>query len=348
MSYDFRVNFEIAEVINVEKLQTDIDPENLYSLSVELFDTSTVQHDIQVRPVSFNIQSPPIKGELILIFNGPNQYSGNKGVEPQWYYLCTLPVQSSIYQNMLLGAAGSRDKYDETTGENINETNNEGSLPNKKVNPLQPFTGDILMQGRFGNSIRLGSSIIESDNTVLKPNWIGEQSLTNSITDPIIILSNTTTSTDTDDPYGRKYIIENIETDVSSLYLTTSQQLSTLKLNKNSDKSGGFSKFNQSQLVGVADRIVLTSKRNSIILDSASRITCNADEILLGSESASEPLVHGNELILVLLDIIEAIQQGTFGTGAIYSTPTPAGDTKLTSALNRLKSLNSSKYFMKK
>ena len=335
MPNPFRVVFEIAEVIDVEQIRTGENQENLYSVSAEIYNTSTVQHDVQVRPASINMQTPPTVGEIILIFNGPNQYSGRNNVELQWYYLCTLPIQSSIYKNVL----PSTDKS------NVNEN----VLPTKTINPLQAFSGDTLIQGRFGNSIRLGSSGIQKDvsQTSIMPSWAGNNSTSKLNSDPIIILSNTSNhSSNNQDPYGRKYSIENVDTDASSLYLTTTQQINNLSLNKNTNKSGGYLNFNRSQLIGTADRILLTSKTNNIILDSSNRISLNANEILLGSEDAAEPMVHGKELIEILTLIMNSIQAGSFGSGGIYSLP--ADNSSIDQARQKLSNLISTKYFMKK
>lgn len=335
MPRPFRVVFEIAEVIDVEQLRTGENQENLYSVSAEIYNTSTVQHDVQVRPASINMQTPPTIGEIILIFNGPNQYSGRNNVELQWYYLCTLPIQSSIYKNVL---------------PSIDKSNvNENVLPTKTINPLQLFSGDTLIQGRFGNSIRLGSSSIRNDiaQTSIMPTWFGNNSTSKLNSDPIIILSNTSKhSSNNQDPYGRKYTVENLDTDASSLYLTTTQQLTTLKLNKNTNKSGGYLNYNKSQLIGTADRITLTSKSNNIILDSSNRISLNANEILLGDESAAEPMVHGKELVEILTLIMNSIQAGSFGSGGIYSLP--ADNPSIDTARKKLAKLTSTKYFMKK
>ena len=335
MANPFRVIFEIAEVIDVEQIRTGENQENLYSVSAEIYNTSTVQHDVQVRPASINMQTPPTVGEIILIFNGPNQYSGRNNVELQWYYLCTLPIQSSIYKNVL----PSTDKS------NVNEN----VLPTKIINPLQSFSGDTLIQGRFGNSIRLGSSAIQKDvsQTSIMPSWFGNNSTSKLNSDPIIILSNTSQHSSNDqDPYGRKYSIENIDTDASSLYLTTTQQINNLSLNKNTNKSGGYLNYNKSQVIGTADRILLSSKTNNIILDSSNRISLNADEILLGSEDAAEPMVHGKELVEILTLIMNSIQAGSFGSGGIYSLP--ADNPSLNQARQKLLKLTSTKYFMKK
>lgn len=343
MSTFTKVNFEIAEVIDVEPLKTGNDEQNLYSVKVEIFNTSTTQHDISARPASLNILKPPLKGEIILIFSGPNQYSGKSRKELQWYYLCTLPIQSSIYHNLLPNAASS-------------ETFTP-PIESKIVNPLQSFTGDLLLQGRFGNTIRLGSSKIKQDTTTaVEPNWVDNTNDDKLITNPIIILSNTTKQkqSDQDNIYGRKYSIEHLTNDDSSFYLTTSQQLSTLKLSGVTDKSGGYNKFNKSQFIGIADRVLLVSKTNSIILDSKQRINLNAEQVLLGGDDAAEPMVNGHELLLALLDLCSALRAGTNGTGGVFSEPNPAAkgyikkvEERLSAATNP-KSILSSRYFMKK
>ena len=335
MPHSFRVVFEIAEVIDVEQIRTGGNQQNLYSVSAEIYNTSTVQHDVQVRPASINMQTPPTVGEIILIFGGPNQYSGQINTELQWYYLCTLPIQSSIYKNVLPSTEGSNVE--------------DNVLPDKIINPLQAFSGDTLIQGRFGNSIRLGGSAIPNDvsQTSILPNWSGNSSTNKLNSDPIIILSNTSKHfINNEDPYGRKYTVEDLNTDVSSLYLTTTQRLTTLKLNKDTNKSGGYLNYNKSQLIGTADRITLTSKSNNIILDSSNRISLNADEILLGDESAAEPMVHGKELVEILTLIMNSIQAGSFGSGGIYSLP--ADNPSITQARKKLSKLISTKYFMKK
>ena len=56
----------------------------------------------------------------------------------------------------------------------------------KIVSPLQPFEGDVLLEGRWGNSIRLGSTGTQpNDRYSLTSQFTGDSS-----TDPIIILSN--------------------------------------------------------------------------------------------------------------------------------------------------------------
>ena len=69
----------------------------------------------------------------------------------------------------------------------------------------------------------------------------------------------------------------------------------------------------------------------------------NANEILLGSEGATSPLVKGDVLEQVLKAIISAIRAGVIGPAGAYSTPTP-GEGALATAEGLLNSMKSTKF----
>ncbi len=86
---------------------------------------------------------------------------------------------------------------------------------------MLPFEGDMILEGRFGNSIRFGSS-----NPRGKNNW----SENNSEGDPITIISNGQS--------GDKSIsVENINGDASSIYLTSNQNIDNLNIISKNFKS---------------------------------------------------------------------------------------------------------------
>jgi hypothetical protein len=84
------------------------------------------------------------------------------------------------------------------------------------INPLLPFAGDVILEGRQGQSIRLSSTVQG------KTPWNG----TNG--NPIMVLSNGQIQTSN----GFEFIKEDINNDSSSLYLT-SGQTTALKLSQN-------------------------------------------------------------------------------------------------------------------
>jgi hypothetical protein len=81
---------------------------------------------------------------------------------------------------------------------------------------LQPFEGDVVLQGRFGQSVRFGSTVPSMKNS---NNW----SNSGNNGDPITILVNKQGRQSTVSPFDS--IIENINIDGSSIYMTSTQEI---------------------------------------------------------------------------------------------------------------------------
>ena len=82
------------------------------------------------------------------------------------------------------------------------------------VRNLRPFVGDLLLEGRFGHSIRFGNSLKVNQNN---NNW----SVSNNESDPIIIIRNGQRAQTGTNPFDLS--VENINVDPSSIYLTAGQ-----------------------------------------------------------------------------------------------------------------------------
>ncbi len=94
------------------------------------------------------------------------------------------------------------------------------------LKPLQPYEGDYILEGRFGNSIRFGAtSRSDSIPTGSKNPWSNGARGTNG--EPITIIRNGQSS-DKSDGKGWEHIIEDINYDPSSIYLTSNQKLDDL------------------------------------------------------------------------------------------------------------------------
>lgn len=329
------VDFLLAEVIggyeNTYKWRLGLNSKNipfsseLFTIYVRTYSSSKTQ-TLKAKPANNNIKQIPLKGEHVLIFQGLLPQANVDKPDPQWYYLPAYGIQSGINENRLPGVAKLKTTTFNTGGtdEPAGET-----FKQKIISPLQPYEGDLLVEGRWGNSIRLGSSVENSSEYTLNANWSGESG------SPIIILSNKRSN-----KKAKEFVVEDINKDGSSLYLTSDQELKTLKLNKTLTKSG---KYNNSQLIGLADRIVLSARKNNLILDSSNRITMNADQVLIGSEQAASPLVKGDILEEILEHIISSIEKGVYG-GSTYSLP--FGGVDLDLARIKLGELQSKKFFI--
>jgi hypothetical protein len=107
------------------------------------------------------------------------------------------------------------------------------------------------------------------------------------------------------------------------------------------------SAYKKSQLVGVADRIILKSKTDIVVLDSPKAIVLNTTgQFKLGSDQADIPLVHGDVLFSILFELITHLQSVPILCGSAIGKFTTT--TFIDSAQKKLKNLLSKKYFITK
>jgi hypothetical protein len=291
-----QINFLIGEVesFNDTLKSTESNSQNLFSINVLVRQKNNKKTILDVLPANANIKQIPVIGENVLIFQGYNQKSSFLKREIRWYYLSVINIQSNINNNIL--------------SVNSSEFTPDPLFTDTPISPLQPFKGDVLIEGRWGNTIRLGSTQPNSSEYSIQPKWNG------TTNNPIIILSNGQQTN-----AGKLFTIENIDIDASSLYLTSTQKLPELILNTDIKTGESVSAFNKSQFIGVADRIILKSKTDSIILDSLKSIEINTPLLSVGINSNKENGLHSTETKDILNTIIDIIKYGLI-----------AGDTPVT------------------
>jgi len=337
-----KIEFFIGEVVEVyEETYQDSNSNNLYSVLVKTYNDYNSQR-LYCQPASINIKQIPLVGEHVFIYRSLNAESNDNKVRTRWYYLNTLPLQSSIHHNSLPGTTKKSQQQKTDIDSSVPKSTQDANTSQQTalgdtfqersdIPFLQPFEGDLLIEGRFGNSIRFGSTHTGTG----KYSQAQSSVLSGPAGSPIIILSNRKPGT------PKKFTLENVNDDYSSIYLTSpNQEIKTIQLSKELTRSNGFS---GSQLIGSADKVVLQAKAGTIVLDASKRISMNADEILLGSEGATSPLVKGDVLEQVLKAIISAIRAGVIGPAGAYSTPVP-GEGALATAEGLLNSMKSTKF----
>ena len=164
-----------------------------YKLVTEASDTN--ENYYTALPLFGNIQLYPFENEVVAILNAPDpdtQVSNGRKIS---YYLNSgvVNVWGTPHHNALPGA-GVDFQY--PIGRDV--------IQLADINPLYPFPGDTLIEGRHGQSIRLG----------------GTKSKMNPLVDaandgmPYLIISNGQIKTDN----GIDRIVENIDKDPNSLY----------------------------------------------------------------------------------------------------------------------------------
>ena len=293
-------HFYTGEVIENNLTKTYLDSNDLgndhFLITVRPYEGKL--QDVTCRPAVIGIKQIPLIGEHVLIFQGLNEFSNADKVRYQWYYFPAYSIQSNINNNALPNITQIRDS-DENPVDESNVKLGE-SFKERDISSMQPYEGDTLIEGRWGNSIRLSSTINEG-NYSIKPEWYG---------DPVIILSNTVNHK------SKRFITENIKTDSSLLYLTTTQTLPNLVLSKSLNAEGTKSNlYKESQLVGIANRITLQSKTDRVILDSPKAISLiTKGQVRLGADDASSSVALGEKLQECLRKICLILQAGTVGS----------------------------------
>ena len=286
------VEFHVGEVVSVpESVTYQYVAENQFEIFVKTYTNYYDQQIVRAIPFNTNTKQIPLIGEHVLLVGGLTPENNADTHYVKWYYVSSFSLNSSVNANLLQGVS------------TIDVANTqELSFQEKEISSLQPFQGDSLIEGRFGNSIRL-SSTVKGGKYSLRPSWDSSQN-----GDPIIILSN-----------GRQYkkdsyTVESINQDASSLYLTSTQQINSLQLTKNLTVHNA--PFNGPQFIGVADRIILRAKRDIAVIDSQDGIILNTpNQIYIGGEDASEPIAHGLVLQQILQLLVQAIASGATGPG---------------------------------
>ena len=167
-----------ARVVSIDQSENLTNGNIIAEIVSPLINTPN-QQKITAFPLFANIKTYPLVNEVVFLISGPSgDYSSNSS-KVKYYYLSTLNIWNSIHvnptpnpyeglksnsQNKSIAEieAGSTNKSDEV------DTNQfkPGTYFTEKsdIYPLYPFEGDVIYEGRFGNSIRLGSTDIAYNN----------------------------------------------------------------------------------------------------------------------------------------------------------------------------------------
>lgn len=221
------------------------------------------------------------------------------------------PSQQKDYQQTQLGSV--RRVTDQSTEIYLGNTFKERS----NIHPLLPFEGDVIQEGRWGNSIRLGSTVKKRPN-----NWSAGDSING---DPIIILRNGQSINASIE--GWIPITEDINTDLSSIYATSTQQIpldasSTSYASYKDNKPITPNQYSGNQLILSSGRLVFNSTKDHILLSSKQTVNLNAavsvnidapstiiqsNTVYLGSKDATQPVLLGNTTVKLLNQLITSL-----------------------------------------
>jgi hypothetical protein len=268
----------------------------------------------------------PLINEIVYIVSGPSDQLNDNYKNQKLYYFPPFGVWNAVNHN----AFPNMDQYSEFLKYQYQQPGYQGSadvsqtkLPlgvafqeNDKVRSLTPFEGDTLIEGRFGQSIRLGSSnaIRSSKNT-----WSTNKEASGK---PITILINGQGRPSAENSDKFVTTVENISRDDSSIYLTSGQALTSFTVADIKSAKYEFP-YKGNQALVCSDRVMLYSKKENVLLYSRQEIgisaikpvniysgenvIVNSPKISLGDETANESIIKGdtftNELVTFLMNL---------------------------------------------
>ena len=291
----------------------------------------------------------PLINELVLLFALPNKNIGSNTSNESYYYINMIGIWGSPHHNaypnpVLPDTPAARQKdYSQTqagspvrqvdenkTELNLNytkypSTSQDTFIERGNIHPLLPFAGDIMYQGRWGNSIRFGSTAKPINLNALN-NWseVGNNG------DPITIIRNGQGPNVS--PQGWVHITENINDDLSSIYLTSAQKLNNFRVAGN-ENYGAFpssfkltppSLYTNSQIAINSNRVVINAKEDSILLSAKNALSVSVEnsvgittpafyvgsnKVRLGGSDAKEPILKGNITVSLLKSLVESVEK---------------------------------------
>lgn len=172
----------------------------------------------------------PLPGEQVIIFAAFGELSDPENTDTYpvsniHFYSDVVSTLHNVTYNSYPYVATNRNKVDRDTkqGTDILDQRFDQKLRNydtfkdgdsfRIYKQLQPYEGDFILQGRFGNTIRLGSTTPFDQNP-----WSDSGTGGSGIMMLRVDRESTTTEND-------MIAVENIDTDDSSIYLCTSQRV---------------------------------------------------------------------------------------------------------------------------
>ena len=323
------------------------------------------------KPFFPNIQNYPLVNELIMVLRAPTSIQDTNDFISKGYYISNIDLWNSPHSNALPNPLVTSNNTPTTpTGVPV-QVGTSGDIPEATLNsptnpsqqtfverdnihPLQSYAGDLIYEGRFGQSIRFGNTTKGTNNT-----WssVGENG------DPIMILRNGQNPEITTD--GWVPTVENLDKDLSTIYLTSTQKLSV-----DNNTISRFTQFNTlgraitlnnytgPQIFTNTDRIVLNAKNDSVLIGSKKGISLfteeymnvksrnlfiDAQNVKLGNENATEPLLLGDKTADLLSRLITQLTSicNVLLTDQIYPGGTAAPNSPMNqAAVNALSVLN--------
>jgi hypothetical protein len=283
-----------------------------YSIQALLKQSSKSQR-IVARPLNINAKNIPVVGEYVCIQKAPSDKLSPIGSgQSVFYYSDPISLQGNVNNNILENAAKLEGNvvggdYESTslgipnpsTPSNTDKKNKEFTTVSN-LSQLQPYAGDIIYEGRFGQSLRLGYTPTLAESNI-SPSWKSTDPKS-----PITIIRN---GAGTSNGYN-KFVIEDINEDDSSIWLGSKQ---TIGLKASNGFSLGVTPqnvYNKPQIILNSDRVVINSKSDSVLISGDKSVNVSTPNWKADMDTIFSQLESITDALLQLAPAITAATAG--------------------------------------
>lgn len=233
-----------------------------YRLIDQPYDQSTSDNLPFAYQAETQFKQVPVLGEIVHITNLASEArqdaEGDLPTQTKTYWDRIVPIWNAPHHN----AYPQLQDDDNDFGEFFE--------PREDISPLQPYPGDILIEGRFGNSIRLtGARYIENP-------WVDDSNNGSALT----IIANGQTGGD-----GMANVVENINDDANSIYMAEDHTIELTPANTKqeaySEKPEEVDKYKGNQVLINAGRLVFNAKDNDYLVSATGFVGMNGNTVSL-------------------------------------------------------------------
>jgi hypothetical protein len=284
-------------------------------------------------PLTPNIKNYPLINEIVFLITLPSTGVGLTWNASRSYYVNVVslwnhPHHNAYPENSNIAPPSQIKDYTQTTAGSVRRVTDQSTeiylgqtfIERSNIHPLLPFEGDFIQEGRWGNSIRFGSTVKRG----------GERNDWSSFGingDPITILRNGQSSSSSNE--GWVPITEDINKDLSSIYSTSTQNIpleasSTSYVSYKTDPPTNPKEYKDSpQIILNSGRLIFNTTQDHILLSSKKSINLNAitsinidtpdtiiqsNNIYLGGKDATESVLKGDTTTDLLRKLITNLQ----------------------------------------
>ena len=213
-----------------------------------------------------DIKKAPLKGEIVKIETKPFWSRDGSSTATKAYWTEIVPLWNhphhNAYPDIIQFGDGPND-----FGDDFEEVDT--------VNPIQPFPGDVILEGRHANSLRLGGTK-HSENPLVDDSNNGK---------PYNILRIGQTD---DVEGGYETVTEDINKDLASIYMMSDHEIpievANEKRDSYDDEPDKPAKFKGEQIMISSNRLVFNAKEDSILMSAGSSVGANGKTINLDGD----------------------------------------------------------------